>query len=250
VDYVGHIGGVTWAVAVEGYLVYVGEGPALTVPDVSAPASPTVLGRTAALPGIVRTVAVAGGYAYVAAGDAGLRVIDVSDPSTPVEVGFYDTPDEARGVAVAGGYAYIADLGLRVVDVSTPAAPVEVGFYDTAVYAYGLAAAGGYAYVADLDTDLRVVDVLVLATWAAPMAGTQMATELLTQPATGRRRTVPWEGKRSLFKLGLYRWQTTMTGTRPSHIHWRLTGWDAPNWQSEIYSHHARPACIFAPPGV
>jgi hypothetical protein len=72
-----------------------------------------------------------------------------------------------------------------------------------------------------------------------------MATELLTQPATGRRRTVPWEGKRSLFYLGLHRLQTMMTGTRLSHIHWRLTGWDAPNWQSEIYSHHAR-AFVFA----
>jgi len=99
--------------------------------------------------------------------------------------------------------------------------------------------------VTDLAHLERLLVGMALATWAALMAGTQMATELLTQPATGRRRTVPWEGKRSLFYLGLHRLQTMMTGTRLSHIHWRLTGWDAPNWQSEIYSHHAR-AFVFA----
>jgi hypothetical protein len=41
--------------------------------------------------------------------DAGLRVIDVSNPSSPREVGFYDTPGNARGVAVSGSYAYVAD---------------------------------------------------------------------------------------------------------------------------------------------
>jgi hypothetical protein len=33
-----------------------------------------------------------GPYAYVADGSEGLRVIDVSNPSSPREVGFYDTP--------------------------------------------------------------------------------------------------------------------------------------------------------------
>jgi len=42
-------------------------------------------------------------------------VIDVSTPSTPVEVGFVGMPGRARAVAVAGGYAYVADdsAGLR-----------------------------------------------------------------------------------------------------------------------------------------
>ncbi len=64
--------------------------------------------------------------------DGGLRVVDVSNPAQPREVGFYDTPGWAEGVAVSGAYAYVADGdGLRVVDVSNPAQPREVGFYDT-----------------------------------------------------------------------------------------------------------------------
>ena len=111
-------------------------------------------------PGEPWGVALAGSYAYVADGFAGLRVIDVSNPAAPFEVGFVDTV-EAFGVAVAGAYAYVADTtaGLRVVDVSNPAAPVEVGFYDTPGWAYGVAVAGSYAYVGDGGAGLRVVDV-------------------------------------------------------------------------------------------
>ena len=79
-------------------------------------------------PGYARGVAVSGDFAHVADEAEGLRVIDVSSPSTPVEVGFADTPGNARGVEVSGGYAYVADgnSGLRVIDVSTPSTPVEV----------------------------------------------------------------------------------------------------------------------------
>ncbi|MEO0112951.1 MAG: hypothetical protein ABIK80_03215, partial [candidate division WOR-3 bacterium] len=57
-----------------------------------------------------------GSYAYVADEDSGLRIIDISDPQNPQEVGYYDTPGEARGVYVSGSYVYIADcsVGLQI----------------------------------------------------------------------------------------------------------------------------------------
>jgi hypothetical protein len=56
-------------------------------------------------------VAVSGSYAYVVNPEpAGLRVVDVSTPSAPVEVGSFDTPGSASGVAVSGPYVYLADL--------------------------------------------------------------------------------------------------------------------------------------------
>lgn len=66
-----------------------------------------------------------GDLALVADWDKGLRVIDVSEPSLPVEVGFLDTPGFARDVAVSGGLAVVADYdaGLRVIDISEPSAP-------------------------------------------------------------------------------------------------------------------------------
>jgi len=43
-------------------------------------------------PGSAQGVAVSGAYAYVADYDGGLRIISVSDPAHPAEVGYYDTP--------------------------------------------------------------------------------------------------------------------------------------------------------------
>jgi len=81
VEFVGHIGGSTYAVAVRGDYAYIGEGPRLTILDVSDPASPIVVGKTAPLPDVVWDVYMAGGYAYVADDWTGLRVIYVSDPA-------------------------------------------------------------------------------------------------------------------------------------------------------------------------
>ena len=54
-------------------------------------------------------MAVSGGYAYVTDGYSGLVIIDISDPTNPVQAGHYDTVGDAVGVAVSGGYAYVAD---------------------------------------------------------------------------------------------------------------------------------------------
>lgn len=70
------------------------------------------------------------------------------DPTSPVEVGFYQGNPQA--LAVAGDYAFIADGdgGVRVVDVSDPTTPTEAGFYDTPGYASDVAVANDLVYVA------------------------------------------------------------------------------------------------------
>mgnify|MGYP001237377857 FL=1 len=106
--------------------------------------------------------------AYVADFDQGLRVIDISDPAEPVEVGFYDPPaGESISVAVVGDYAYLADStftgvggGLRVVDISNPAAPTEVGYHTTLCRAANdVVVAGDYAYVAAKGCHLVILDI-------------------------------------------------------------------------------------------
>jgi pimeloyl-ACP methyl ester carboxylesterase len=104
-------------------------------------------------------VAVVGNNAYIASGD-GLRIINVSNPLVPTEVGFYDTPGYALGVEVVENYAYVADhaSGLRVINVSSPTTPTEIGYYDTPGIARGVAVSGNYAFVAD-SYDLRIIDI-------------------------------------------------------------------------------------------
>jgi hypothetical protein len=83
-------------------------------------------------------------YAYVASGTAGLLIIDVSNPSAPIQVGGYNTPGNAQAVEAIGDIAYVADSqgGLRIVDVSVPSAPIGIGFYNTAGMALDVAVAG------------------------------------------------------------------------------------------------------------
>lgn len=68
----------------------------MAVLDVSNPAHPADECQIGVFFGVVEGVALAGDYAYVADGSFDLRIINISDPASPAEAGFYDTP----------GYAY------------------------------------------------------------------------------------------------------------------------------------------------
>jgi hypothetical protein len=100
--------------------------------------------------------------------------------------------------------------------------------------------------VRDLEHVERLLVGMALATWVTIFAGTQVAGEYLAIPSTGKRRTVPWIGKSSLFHLGLQRLNKLLTGTCHIPVQWRFTHWDALNWKEQIYFHHAK-AYILGP---
>ena len=112
-------------------------------------------------PSLVLGMAVSGSLALVADDRAGLRVIDISNPSSPTEVGSLATPDFAGGVAVSGSQALVADEfgGLRVIDISDLASPSEVGSLFTTHRARDVAVSGSLALVADGYAGLAVLCV-------------------------------------------------------------------------------------------
>ena len=87
-----------WVAVSNGY-AYVGDGTVLQVVDVSEPTAPRVVGEVE-LPDLVARVVVVGPIAYVANHSGGLRIIDVSTPSMPFEVGFSESFDDVSDVAV------------------------------------------------------------------------------------------------------------------------------------------------------
>lgn len=125
--------------------------------------APVVLSEVGSLDtaGTAEAVAVSGNYAYVADGYSGLRIIDVSNPTSPSETGYYNTTGYAFDVAVSGNYAYVADgsKGLRIINVANPAAPSESGFYDTPGSARGIALAENLACIADSDGGLQIINI-------------------------------------------------------------------------------------------
>ncbi len=161
IEFVGQTGGVTRSVAAQGAYAYVGEGPRLTILNVSNPGQPAVVGRSPALPGVVFDVAVSGDLAYVANGIGGLQIVDITPASAPVKLGAFATQGEATSVVVAGNYAYLADYnaGLHIVDISNPSAPDEVGLFASALNPIDVAIAGNYIYLAEEGYGLRVIDV-------------------------------------------------------------------------------------------
>jgi hypothetical protein len=122
--------------------------------------SPTAL---AYLPlyGFLNAVEVAGNYAYIAAGAAGLDVVDVSSLVAPRLVAYLLTPGNADDVRVSGTIAYVANGdALLTVDVSDPTHPVRLARLPMpGALVVRLAVGGGFAYVADMNYGLHVVDV-------------------------------------------------------------------------------------------
>ena len=119
-----------------------------------------------------RDIQVFGNYAYVAAMESGLRVIDVSDPAYPVEVGHWEANARVYGLWVDGQHAYVAnskyhpthskypgDLALWIVDLSDPISPRSLGYLHAWDTLMDVVVSGRYAYLANQDAGLRIVDV-------------------------------------------------------------------------------------------
>jgi len=100
-------------------------------------------------PGFAFDLQIVGNYAYVADYDGGLRIIDISNPTSPNEVGYYDDNDRTYDVYVSGNYAYIAnyDYGLRIINISNPSSPYQVGYLTSPwEWSYGLTMVDSIVY--------------------------------------------------------------------------------------------------------
>ncbi len=105
-------------VEVSGYYAYVGIDPWVIVMRVADPLHLFEVARYG-VGDEARGIAVSGGLAYVAAAYHGMRVLSVTDPARPFQVGFYDLTGFSgwtNGVTASGGYAYNAygEEGLQV----------------------------------------------------------------------------------------------------------------------------------------
>jgi len=104
------------------------------------PVSPYSRTGTVAMPSEAYDVDIFGNYAYVAAGQGGLRVVSIADPDNPVEVTWADSQKRADRVRVARVYdgdgtardiAFVVDgtEGVTTYDISE--VPENVRRYDT-----------------------------------------------------------------------------------------------------------------------
>lgn len=175
--FASQVGGQLSAFTLRDNRLFAGFGPTLAVLDRSDPKTLKLLGQSDVLPDLVQEVAIQDDYAYVADGEGGLRIIDISDPAAPDEVGHYSGGTAplkfAAHVAVDGDYAYVAgnesastkENGLHVIDISDPEAPKGVGFLKTEGYPLSLAYFDEHVYLQTLyknTDDKRQVEILTI----------------------------------------------------------------------------------------
>jgi hypothetical protein len=126
----------------------------LTVIDVSNPASPVWI-NAVEISVWLRDIEISGDHAYLATSN-GLKILDISDPEHPFEVGTHEIPDDAIAVSVdvEGDFAIIGisdfhDSSIQVINVADPATPNLVGFYNRSGALPYPVLSGNLAYVAD-----------------------------------------------------------------------------------------------------
>jgi hypothetical protein len=114
----------------------------------------TVIGECP-LPGYAKKIELVDNLAYVADGQGGLQIVDISNPESTYVVGQYVADRDLSGVAVRDTFAYVAlasstSGGLVVLNIADPSNPVLVG-QDPTIFAYDVVAPAEdtmYVYVA------------------------------------------------------------------------------------------------------
>ncbi|KAH9139261.1 hypothetical protein AeRB84_016461 [Aphanomyces euteiches] len=110
-----------------------------------------------------KCVAVQGDIALVTFGLAGVRVLDVANPSSPVELGgFKDDTHEARFVLLRDGWGFVSfgHSGIRILDVTNGSLPCEISSFSHGSFdARHMALAGPFLFVAFSYGGLKVLDV-------------------------------------------------------------------------------------------
>jgi len=111
-------------------------------------ANPRIPFEVAKFPAPAGGVVVSETLAYIAAGSQ-FRILNISDPSNPRQLGFLDISNcNAIDLEVKPKFAYIADenSGLRILDISDPSRPSLIGLFSRP-FAYEVALFSSYAYL-------------------------------------------------------------------------------------------------------
>jgi len=148
---------------------YVGSmNSGLWIVNIKDKAHPQTTGNCP-IPGYATDVFVSGDYAYICDGDwphgnQGLRIIDVSDPRNPFQIGFFPVSElGCEKVYVRDTLAYLAAVNLYVINVVEPGNPQQIAYYHTPAFAQGIDVQDSLVYLADGDmggqTGLRIFNI-------------------------------------------------------------------------------------------
>lgn len=123
----------------------------LVIFDVADPAAPKLLGSVD-VPSVYNSfgmLAIYGQYAFLASGDNGLVVVDISDHENPAVVGNLFENEWIGAIQISGHYAYVAkgDRHVNILDLSVPSKPSLYGSVRTMGHVGGLHMSQRHLYI-------------------------------------------------------------------------------------------------------
>jgi hypothetical protein len=163
-------------IAVSGdYLFKSGSSGYFYIYNISNPAFPVKVSEFYEKTLSSHGISISGNSAYIAASEFGVRILDLSNLASPVEINNLDSPDVSYAMDVVGNYAYVANGqdGLQIIDIANPAVPFRVGALNTLKYADCIQVKGRYAYMSTDFNKLSIVDIFnptapsLVGTWQA-----------------------------------------------------------------------------------
>ncbi len=154
--------GQCWDISIAGEYAYIGNDTSgLQIVNITNPLEPTIAATFA--PDVIA------GFEYThvidtiayASTKQGLYILNVSDPSSPTELGFSPSESGSWHVHVVDTIAYLPEFqnGIRMVNVADPENPIELGYFPTPGTAYWIEVVDTIAYVAAAYEGLEILDV-------------------------------------------------------------------------------------------
>ena len=159
------------------YVVGVADGSnhsnGFQIVDISDPTTPIKVAEILTETEWMQSVFVSGSYAYITGSSGGLKIFNISNPTTPSSVGQFSDGEWASDVFVVGDYAYLECFsqdsngfdGLKIVDISNSTDPELIGQYAyvNTIYDYyerNYYVSGSYVYLTERNSDLlEIIDV-------------------------------------------------------------------------------------------
>ncbi len=138
-----------------------GQGGGLQIINIKNKEFPFKIGEFPSASGYAHGVFYKNGNVFLADGYVGLRIIDVTNPTSPVQIGYYDTPGFSYGVFATDSLALVADGngGLRILDIKNLNKIQEIGIYTPGDYVLDVVARNNYAFLANSYLGLKILDI-------------------------------------------------------------------------------------------
>lgn len=106
-------------------------------------------------------IVVSGNYAYLAIGQQGIKIVEISDPENPKQAGYITSVNDPQALFVEDNFLYVAGgkAGIFLYDITQPESPVLVTSEVTSGNALDVVVKGEYAYIANGRSGLAILNV-------------------------------------------------------------------------------------------